>query len=586
MTQSVELAPKITLDHQPMSATMLAKLVALRVDRAFNISGRATLRFVDAGFTLLSEGHFALGNAIRVADPNGRELFQGSVTGLSLDQSVSAQPTLVVVADDVAYRLNRGTVNRGLLSVSYADAARKILGECSVPVGTIDASSTVHEFLPQSGTNLEFIDSIARRAACVWWMDEGRFHLRRMGTSTGTVRVELGKTLTELTVRASALRPTAAEVTGWNVNTQQEIVGQAQEPKIPAGAAALVNDFVTKARTLGTATLSTPAPSPGDQSDADTVAAGILDEVVSSAITTRGTADATGEIKPGVTVSVANAGPATGDYLVSEVQHDYSARGFTTRFVAGPPSGQTLVTALAGRRDDASFSLSQLVVGIVTNVVDPDGAGRVKVKYGGRAGNVESGWARVLSMSAGKNYGMVFLPEVNDEVLVGFEQGDTRRPIVLGGLFSKKNELPGASAVDSQKVVTRRITSRAGHLVEFGENTSEQYLLLQLGDQKHTIRLDKDKGCTVEVPEGEPITVKSGRAQLSITAQGDVVIEGNNVTIKAQAQLQMSANGPSSLKAQGPLDLEGATVAVKGQGTASVEASGPLSLRGATVAIN
>ena len=89
------------------------------------------------------------------------------------------------------------------------------------------------------------------------------------------------------------------------------------------------------------------------------------------------------------------------------------------------------------------------MVGVVTNNNDPDDMGRVRVKYPRSATDVESAWARVATPSAGNERGLLMLPVVGEEVLVGFEHGDTRRPFVLGSLFNGKDK-PGDELLQDQ----------------------------------------------------------------------------------------------------------------------------------------
>jgi uncharacterized protein involved in type VI secretion and phage assembly len=176
---------------------------------------------------------------------------------------------------------------------------------------------------------------------------------------------------------------------------------------------------------------------------------------------------------------------------------------------------------------------------------------------------------------------------VDDEVLVGFEGNDARRPVVLGALFSKKNTLPEASTLigGAGTVDYRRITSRKGYVLEFADGTepAKQHILLTVG--AHKLRLGADEA-TLEVASGKPITIKAGNAKFAISNSGDVTIEGVNVTIKASATLKLETQAQGDIKSSGPLNIQGAVLSVKGTGTATVEASGPLALKGAMVAIN
>jgi uncharacterized protein involved in type VI secretion and phage assembly len=108
--------------------------------------------------------------------------------------------------------------------------------------------------------------------------------------------------------------------------------------------------------------------------------------------------------------------------------------GYVTRFsVAGRATGGLL----GGLPRPARAPWGQgLVIGLVTQNKDPDNLGRVRVRYPTLGDDVESAWARIAAPGAGSSRGALMIPLVGDEVLVGFEHGDVRRPYVLGALWN------------------------------------------------------------------------------------------------------------------------------------------------------
>jgi uncharacterized protein involved in type VI secretion and phage assembly len=327
---------------------------------------------------------------------------------------------------------------------------------------------------------------------------------------------------------------------------------------------------------------------PLTNAEATAMATGRFGDWAAAAVVARGAGDIDGRVKPGITIGVRDAGPASGNYLVTEVEHVYATSGFTTRFTAGPRRPAGLVDTLASTPADPGFLISGLVVAVITDNDDPDGAGRVKVRYTGINGQIESPWARVVTLGAGAARGAVFQPEVADEVLVGFERSDTRRPVVIGGLFSDKNTLPtGEKYVTGGAVNYRRITSRKNHIVEFADGTgpSTQHILLGLGTAEHKLRLGADR-FDIEVASGKPLTIKAGSAKFDISSSGDITIEANNITIKAQMALKLEAGTQAELKGTAQTAIQGAQVQVKADGVGSIEAGGPLTLKGAVVGIN
>jgi uncharacterized protein involved in type VI secretion and phage assembly len=270
------------------------------------------------------------------------------------------------------------------------------------------------------------------------------------------------------------------------------------------------------------------------------------------------------------------------------VEHVYRSDGFYTRFVAGPIRPGSLVDTLGPAAPDPGFEIGGLLTAVVTNVQDPDKIGRVKVRYAASGDLVESTWARVVGLGVGKARGSMFQPEINDEVLIGFERGDSRYPVVLGGLYSAKNTLPqSANPSGDSKIPARSITSRLGHVIELSDGTApaEQHLLLKLADGKGKLRLGADK-FDIEVPAGNPILIKAGAAKFEIDAQGNVVIEGTKITLKAQTQVSVEGAAGVEVKSNASVAVKGSMVDVKADGIANVEASGMLNLKGGVVKIN
>lgn len=590
MTETLSLSPVVQVRGQSLQDADYEALVGIRVERALNVVGRATLRFDDPAFRLAEGQTFALGTDIKISAFPSTELFTGTIVGVTLEQMTSEQPQLVVVADDVAYKLNRGAKTYTYLDLSYSSVVRAILGRAGVPIGTLHSTSGTQKYLIQASNDLAYIDGLAARIGYVWWVDGGTFNFTKAGTSTGTAKVTLNEDLDEFSVRASALRPTEVTVSGWDNETLQTVKSPvSSSSSVWSNPPTFVQPYVNGTAKLGAAAVGSTQPAPIDTAEAQMAATALYDQSLSAAIVARGTADVNAAIKPATTLEVADAGPASGKYLVTEVAHVFDTTGFHTRFVAGPLRPAGLVDVLGRPEPDAGFALQGLVIGVVTDNNDPDKVGRVKVRYVSIPdSNIESTWARVVTTSGGKNRGIVFLPEVNDEVLVGFEGNDTRRPVVLGNLFSKTNALPESSKIlGNNAVAYRRITSRLGHVIELadGVDPTTQHVLIKLGTgAQHSLRLGADK-FDVTVAAGKPVAITAGTAKFEITAAGDISIEGNNVTIKAKAQLQLEGV-QTAMKGSAQVQIQGALLTAKADELGTVEAGGILTLKGAQVMVN
>ena len=106
-------------------------------------------------------------------------------------------------------------------------------------------------------------------------------------------------------------------------------------------------------------------------------------------------------------------------------------------------------------------NINGVVVGLVTQV----DVGKIKVNFPWLDDDHETDWIRIATMMSGDNRGSFFMPELHDEVLVGFDQGNPRVPYVVGYLWNGKDSPPG------QDVRDRRITSKNGHSIRFLDST-------------------------------------------------------------------------------------------------------------------
>jgi phage baseplate assembly protein gpV len=291
-------------------------------------------------------------------------------------------------------------------------------------------------------------------------------------------------------------------------------------------------------------------------------------------------------VQVGHVVQVSDVGPASGKYAVTEVEHSYTARGFLTRFVAGDRVPTGLVDSLAAAPVPSSFRQDSLVVGVVTNAGDNNSPkGHVKVKFPALGNEVESAWARVVSMGAGVSRGMTFVPEVNDEVIVGFEGGDVTRPLVLGGVYSSANTALDFG-VDQGKVARRQIVSRLGHVIELGDGQgpADQRIALTLAGGEFAVDLSKE-GLAAKVPAGKPISITAGEAKFEIDKQGNITISGQKIVIKSNSSVEISGMN-IALKSRAKLEGSGMELKMQGTMSADVSSGGATTVKGATVAIN
>ena len=160
-------------------------------------------------------------------------------------------------------------------------------------------------------------------------------------------------------------------------------------------------------------------------------------------------------------------------------------------------------------------------IGIVTNVKDPDRQGRVKVCFPRLPGKPESDWARVAQPAAGDGRGFYWIPHVNDEVLIGFERGQTNRPFVIGSLWNGKDKPMKTAYVDENTTVM--IQTKSGHQIVISDKNGEEKIIIGDMSGKRTVTFDvKAKKFLIEAKEGD----------VELHAEKKLVLECEDLEIK------------------------------------------------------
>ena len=163
---------------------------------------------------------------------------------------------------------------------------------------------------------------------------------------------------------------------------------------------------------------------------------------------------------------------------------------------------------------------------IVTDISDPAGTGRVKVRL-----PIELElWARLSTLMAGKNRGTWFIPDVGDEVLIAFGHGRPDDPFVLGALWNGV-DTPPESMDGAAKNYVRSIRSRNGVKITLDDHDGQETFVCETpGGQKVTL---KDGPGTITIEDSNGNSIKLESAGVTVTASAKVTINASTVEVSA-----------------------------------------------------
>jgi phage baseplate assembly protein gpV len=298
--------------------------------------------------------------------------------------------------------------------------------------------------------------------------------------------------------------------------------------------------------------------------EAGNMAQASLDRNASAFVEADGVAKGTPKLKAGATVHLLGVGVYEGDYVISSTTHIYRGGGaYTTKFEITGDRTHSFADLVGGGSssggsggDQKASWATQLVVAIVDNNNDPDKMGRVKVKFEGLGSNIVSEWARVATLNAGNERGVFMYPQPGDQVVVGFEHGDARRPFVLGSLYTGTDPLP-ADLTDGQDRKSK-----------FGVKTDHEFL----AHSKKELKLHSEEKMTIEI--------KGGPGDLKVDADGNTehkagktikASAGQNIELSANSSVKIKGSGSVEIEAQGQLKVSGSTVSIQGSGMVEVK---------------
>lgn len=550
--------PVITLDGTPLRDELLSLVEAVVVDTSLHVPDMLQVSLRDEARDVLQRLGVRIGSecvvtATRLGDGAQTELVKAEITSLERDVGPHGC-TAVLRGYDISHRLGRGRRTATYNDVTDADVVRQVAGRAGVAVGRVDATSTTHEHISQvNATDWEFLDTRARETGHEVVVVSGSLEWRRPTESSeapepsGSVddepvplQLSAGSNLVSFRPRVTAgAQVDEVTVRSWDPETKAAVVGRSAATTVAASVALSPAQLAGAFGSAQHVCVTRPLAS---QPEADATAAALAESLASVHAEAEGVAVGDPRLRAGVAVSVGHAGwPFDGRYTLTSARHVYDRAGYRTLIGVSGRQERSLLRLTGGA--SAPSVVHGVVTALVTDVDDPESAGRVKLRFPWLSDDYESWWARVAQLGAGDQRGAVWLPEVNDEVLVAFEHGDTRRPYVVGSLYNGV-DLPrlGDGLVDASTGAIKRrgFVSRLGHRLVFLDDDPKSGVALVSGDDSLRIAL------------------KQSDTTISITSDGSVSITGSSeVTVTSDGSISLEAGSTLTLKGSGGVSIDG-----------------------------
>lgn len=589
---------EIKVAGSPLDAQQDSSLVRIEVDQRVNAPSVFELSFRDPQMDVPPNA-FTVGKAVEIslhseAHGGTRTLMSGEIT--SIEQELTATGGVFTTLRGMAkgHRLFRERKSRVFVNQKASDIVQAVANEVGL-TPTVDSTAAIHPVTTQAGvTHWELLTALARENGMELLLDGGKLSFRTPPpAASGGPELEWGKNLKELrsSVTAAGL-PSKVEVRGWDPKTKGSVIGSAEPTAVGVSSSPSPRELSTE---LSTADWSATGTAYAVQGDADAAAKALGEELGSTCVELHGIAVGDAMMEAGKPIALAKVGRhLDGTYVLTSVRHVYEAEGaYETEFTVSGRADRSLHGLVTGadaqaRGANGGPAIHGVAVGVVTNNNDPDGLSRVKVKYPWLSDDVESDWVRMALPMAGNGYGAMFLPEVNDEVLLAFDRGDIDRPYVVGVLYNGVDtpKYPSGKLVKSGKVLVRGLDTPSHHRLEFFERGgTKDAVLLSTGDDKLALTLDKQNtkvlvhsDGTVEIDAKQDITVAT-KANMKLDVTGSFELNAREIKMTAQGGAKVDAGA-------GTAEVSGMQLQLKGTTSGELNGGGVTTVKGGLVKIN
>ena len=562
------LRAEVKVGGEALKRELQPLLESVVVDDHLHLPDTFTLVLRDVERRVLRDAGLEIGTRVSIAGTalGGAEaepLIVAEVTAIE-GQYDATGARAIVRGYDPSHRLHRGRRTETYANTKDSDIATTLARRAGLQVGEITDTGPIHDHVSQVNlSDWEFLKSRAREIGFELSVLDGKLNLRRPVpserapaegdyTSTNPLQLVLGQDLLEFRPRiTSSQQVKEVKVRGWDPKEKRAVIGSARAATTSAQLSVTPAQLADKFGDSSFIVVDRPIST---QAGVNAAAAAVAEQIASAFAEAELVARGNPRLKAGTPVSVSLVSQEfDGRYTLTHTRHIFDKRGYRTEAVVSGRQERSLLglTSFGGTNGSSSAGgppVYGLVIGIVTDNDDPEGLGRVKLKFPWLADSYESDWARMAQAGAGPNSGAIFLPEVNDEVLVAFEFGDVRRPYVIGGLYNGKDKPKlGQRLFDNGAVNRRGFISRKGHKVTLTDEadgsgislvTSDDKLKVELKEKDSVIALTCQGKITIEAMQG--IEIKSQQA-LSVESQ-------TNLTLKGTAGLKIESSGQVEIR--------------------------------------
>lgn len=566
-------------------------LISVWIRKEVNRIGKATLVF-EAGNAATQnveeseDSTFDIGSNIRIEagyDNTEDVIFEGMVISHNIVVPKDGNAMLEIECRDYAFPATLNRKNCLFEKLKDSDIISQVLGNYSPLSTSVDTTKTKHpELVQYYCTDWDFILSRAEANGLVVITDGKDISIKKPEVSASAMlKVTYGVDIMEFTGRLQASSQIdTINAWAWDSAAQKIVKTNGKTPSLnkqgDSSAQRLAQAILTEKQSLQTEAVT-------DENVLQSWADAVLLRAGLSKI--RGDFKFQGSAKavPGCIIEIDGFGKRfNGNAYIGSVEHEIKdGNWITTAGMGISPlqitEQQNVVAPLAS---GLLPGINGLHVGKVTKIHDdPLGENKIQVEFSLLNGEKNMLWARLSNLWASAGFGSFFIPEIGDEVVLGFFNNDPTYPVILGSLYSSKQKPP--YEIEKENKI-KAIVSKSKLKIEFEEEKKIITIqtpgknIIEISDDSKSIKLTDqhknkiemtsngilfDSAKEIQLKAKTNIVIDAG-ANLDLKAKSNINIEGVNVEAKAKAQLTVKGNAKAEISASGQTVVKGAMVMI------------------------
>ena len=589
---------KVIVDGSPVKD--IYEISEIRVFKAVNRVASAQVRLIDGSaaeedFKLSASDTFVPGKSIELQVGFGldtKSIFKGVITAQNIRTTFGRGPELRLECRDKAMKMTIGAKNRVFTDSTDSDALSKIIGDNGVAAEVSSTSNEFPQIVQYYATDWDFTMARAETNGMIIVNTDNKVSVKVPGQGASVGKFTFGQEIVEMNLNMDASNQLGAvEALAWDYKSQATVDSSASDPSVPDQGNISGKKL---SEVTAPATFQLQSTTPLSSEDLKTWADARL--LKSRLAKIRGTLKLFGQadFEPDCLVELAGLGTRfDGTAYVGAVEHLISAGNWWSTLEIGLNPNW-----YAKAHDITATSAAALLPGIrgLQNAVvkqineDPASEDRIQVevpmfKTADGPGLV---WARWTQPYATSGAGQFFMPEVGDEVVLGFLDQDPRYPVILGSLYSSGRAPAYEPAAENP---IKAIVTKNQLKIEFDDQNKVMTISTPGGNK--IVLTDEDQGINIEDQNSNKIALSPSGINMKSPANIEIEADGE-VSISGTAGVTISSEATASISAEASLSMSGLEVSISGEtalsasggAEMSLSAEGMMSLTGALININ